>query len=150
VYGNLKPDENSCKEKIIWYTGSVFYQINTIGEMVMGLGEKLKFERVKRGISQEEIAKRLGHKTNSYVSEVEGEKIWPAEEKLKIWAEVLGMSWEEMEDLILEAKLEELGISDPAFTVMFKEIPKMTPEEKKSILRAYEAVRKMREKKKKT
>jgi transcriptional regulator with XRE-family HTH domain len=111
----------------------------------MGLGDKLRQIRLERGISQETIAKKLGQKTNSYVSMVELGRRRPSEDKLIPWGEALGLSPEEIEDLVLEAKLEELGITDPTFTVMFKDIPKMTSEEKRSIIRAYEAVRKARE-----
>jgi len=111
----------------------------------MALGDKLRQIRLEKGISQEAIAHRLGQATNSYISAVENNLKSPSEEKLKVWAEALGLSWEEMQDLILEAKLEQLGISDPTFTVMFKDIPKMTTEEKRSIIRAYEAVRRSRE-----
>jgi hypothetical protein len=57
------------------------------------------------------------------------------------------MTMEEMDDLFLEAELEELGINDPAFTMMFKDIPDMTAEEKQSIIRAYQAVLRARESK---
>ena len=64
----------------------------------------------------------------------------PGEDKLRVWAKAIGISWETMQDILLEARLEELGISDPAFTMMFKEVPRMTVEEKRSLIRAYEAI----------
>lgn len=114
----------------------------------MAFGDKLREIRLKKGISQMSISERLGYVSTSYVSDVENKKFIPKQDKLKLWAKALGMTWQEMEDLLLEAELEELGMSDPAFTLMFKDIPKMTSEEKRSILRAYEAVKKTREKKK--
>lgn len=113
----------------------------------MSLGDKLRQIRLEKGISQEAIAKHLGQTFNTYISMVELGHRRPSEEKLKLWCEALGLKEKEIEDLVLEAKLEELGIADPTFTVMFKDIPNMTPEEKRSIIRAYEAVRQARERK---
>jgi len=111
----------------------------------MAIGDKLRQIRLERGITQELIAKKLDQVTNSYVSQVENSLRYPSLDKLEIWGETLGLTQEELEDLILEAKLEEIGIGDPSFAIMFKDIPKMTAEEKRSILRAYDAVRKARE-----
>ncbi len=111
----------------------------------MTIGKKLRQIRLEKELKQEDVADKLGFKSNSYISDVESGKFIPADDKLKVWAEVLSMSWEEMERLKLETKIEELGISDPAFTMMFKEVPNMTPEEKKSIVRAFEAVLKARQ-----
>jgi transcriptional regulator with XRE-family HTH domain len=114
----------------------------------MAFGDKLRNIRLKKGIAQESISEKLGYATQSYISEVENNKFIPKQDKLKVWAKALGMTWQEMEDLLLEAQLEELGMADPGFTLMFKDIPKMTAEEKRSILRAYEAVKKARQKRK--
>lgn len=111
----------------------------------MAIGDKLRQIRLERGKTQEYIAKKLDQATNSYVSQVENNLRHPSLDKLEIWGEALDLAQEELEDLILEARLEEIGIDDPSFTVMFKDVPKMSPEEKRSILRAYEAVRKARE-----
>ena len=115
----------------------------------MGFGDKLKAIRLQKEMSQTRIAEKLGYQNNSYISDAENNKFVPAEEKLKPWAEALGMSWEEMQDLVLETELEELGINDPAFTMMFKDIPDMTYEEKQSIIRAYQAVLRSRESRRK-
>ncbi len=114
----------------------------------MAIGDKLRQIRLEKGITQESMAKQMGQANNSYISQVENNLKHPSVPKLQEWGEILGVTKEELEDLILEAKLEEIGIGDPSFTVMFKDIPKMTPEEKRSILRAYEAVRRAREQKK--
>jgi len=113
----------------------------------MPLGEKLRSIRQQKGMTQEQVAEKMGYKNLSYVSDAENNKFVPAEDKLKKWAEALGMTWEQMQDLVLEADLEERGITDPAFTMMFKEVPRMTLEEKQSIIRAFEAVLKARESK---
>jgi transcriptional regulator with XRE-family HTH domain len=114
----------------------------------MGFGDKLRQARLEKNVTQEEISKKLGYESQSYVSDVEHNRFIPGEEKLKIWAKALGLSWQDVQDLILESRIEKLGISDPAITMMFKDIPNMTSDEKQSIVRAYEAVLRSRQTKK--
>ena len=111
----------------------------------MAFGDKLRQIRLEKGLSQEKIAHELGYPTNTYVSDAELGKFIPGPDKLEKWARALGMTQEEMEDLLLESKLQNLGLDDPGFTLMFKEVPNMTAEEKESVIRAYEAVIKARE-----
>lgn len=106
----------------------------------MSFGRKIKQLRLQKGLTQQQVAKSLGYATSSYVSDVEMEKFIPAPDKLSKLAHALGVANEEMDDLLLEVRLESLGLDDPAFTMMFKEIPHMTKEEKQSVIRAYEAV----------
>lgn len=106
----------------------------------MAFGDKLRQLRMQRGLTQEQVAKALGYDTRSYVSDAEHGRFIPQPDKLAKYARALGMTQEEMDDLVLEEKLERLGLDDPAFTVMFKEIPHMTKDEKQSLIRAYEAV----------
>ena len=108
--------------------------------MAKHFGDKLKQLRHERGISQEKVREALGYKTNSYISDAERGKFIPQGDKLYKWGEVLGLTAEDMDDLLLEYRLEELGLDDPAFTLMFKEVPNMTREEKQSLIRAYENV----------
>ena len=118
-------------------------------ENMMNFGDKLRQLRRERGISQEKLSEKMGYATNSYVSDAERGKFIPQPDKLAKWAEALSMQYTEMEDLLLEYKLEDLGLDDPAFTLMFKEVPNMTREEKQSLIRAYEAVMRARPKGKK-
>lgn len=106
----------------------------------MSFGKKIKQLRLQQGLTQVQVAKALGYETSSYVSDVEMEKFIPTPDKLTKLAHALGVTNEEMDDLLLEERLESLGLDDPAFTMMFKEIPHMTKEEKQSVIRAYEAV----------
>jgi len=108
-------------------------------------GKKLKQVRLENGISQEDLADKLGVGSNSYISDAERGRFLPSDDKLKAWAKIMGLTWTQVEDLKLEAELERLGLSDPAFTLMFKEVPNMTPEEKQSLIRSYEAVIRSRE-----
>jgi len=118
-------------------------------EDMMNFGDKLRQLRRERGISQDVLREKMGYATNSYVSDAERGKFIPQPDKLAKWADALGMTYEQMEDVLLEYKLEELGLDDPAFTLMFKEVPNMTREEKQSLIRAYEAVMRARPKGKK-
>lgn len=106
----------------------------------MRFGDKLRAIRLQKGVTQEKIAEKLGYQTNSYVSSVENNKFIPGEDKLKIWAEALSMPWEDMQNLLLEQEFKALGIDDPGFQMMFKDVPSMTYEEKRQILGAYQAV----------
>lgn len=108
--------------------------------MAKNFGDKLRQIRHEKGIGQDKIRDALGYKTNGYISEAERGKFIPQGDKLYKWGEVLGLSPEQMDDLLLEYKLEELGLDDPAFTLMFKEVPNMTREEKQSLIRSFEDV----------
>jgi transcriptional regulator with XRE-family HTH domain len=106
----------------------------------MALGDKLRTLRLQKNLSQMEVSAKLGYDNNSYVSDVELNRFVPATDKLRKWVAILGLPEEKADDLITEAKLEELGITEPAFTMMLKDVPDMTTEEKQSIIMAYEAV----------
>ncbi|MBI5870964.1 MAG: helix-turn-helix transcriptional regulator [Actinobacteria bacterium] len=108
-------------------------------------GKKMKQIRLEKGISQEDLAERLGVGSNSYISDAERGRFLPSDDKLKAWADIMGLAWEEVEDLKQDSELERLGLTDPGFTMMFKEVPNMNAEEKASLIRAYEAVMKARE-----
>lgn len=110
-------------------------------------GKMLQEKRLAKGLSQVQISKALGYKTSSYVSDAERGRFVPHFDKLKKWAKALGMTKKEMNGLLADAKLEDMGLSDPGFTLMFKEVPNMTAEEKESIIRSYEAVMRARKKK---
>jgi transcriptional regulator with XRE-family HTH domain len=106
----------------------------------MSFGTKIRQIRLQKELSQIEVSKRLGHGSQSYISDVESGKFIPTEEKLDTLARALELTRQEMDDLLLEERLEQLGLDDPAFTMMFKEVPRMTKDEKQSLIRAYESV----------
>ncbi len=107
-------------------------------------GKKIKEARLERGLKQIDITKALGYESKSYVSDVENGYFLPQPDKLAKWAKALSMSQEEMDSLLADAKLEDMGFTNPGFTIMFKEVPNMTAEEKESVINAYEAVIKAR------
>lgn len=113
----------------------------------MKFGERVKQIRNQKGLSQAQICKALGYASGSYISDIELGKFIPKVDKLEKLAQALGISQTEMDDLLLEHKIEKLGLNDSTLTLMFKEVPKMTREEKRSVIQAYEAVVKAREQK---
>lgn len=113
----------------------------------MAFGDKLRQIRVGKGLSQTDLAENIPDISQRYISEVERNLYIPTKDKLAKIGTALDLTEEETEDLLLEARIEELGISDPALTMMFKDVRRMTHEEKRSIVRAYEAVLRARESK---
>lgn len=103
-------------------------------------GKKIKEARLKRRLTQQDVTKALGYESKSYVSDVENGYFLPHPDKLAKWAKALGMSHEEMDCLLADARLEDMGLTDPGFTMMFKEVPNMTALEKESIIRSYKRV----------
>jgi transcriptional regulator with XRE-family HTH domain len=110
----------------------------------MSFGRKIRQLRLQRDLTQAQVTAAMGYGSNSYISDIEIGKFIPSPEKLARLADALGVTEDEMDDLLLEDRLEQLGLDDPAFTMMFKEVPRMTTEEKQSLIRAYEAVLKAR------
>ncbi|MCL4473596.1 MAG: helix-turn-helix transcriptional regulator [Actinobacteria bacterium] len=108
------------------------------------LGNRLRQIRTEKGLPQSAISDVLGYKTSSYVSDVEKGKFIPQPEKLYVWGKVMGMTKSQVDDLVVDVKMEDIGLSDPGFTLMFKEVPNMTADEKESVINAYEAVIKAR------
>src|SRR3990167_3549944 len=94
------------------------------------LGKRLRKIRTEKGLPQSAISDFLGYKTSSYVSDVEKGKFIPQPEKLYVWGKVIGMTKSQVDDLVVDVKMEDIGLSDPGFTLMFKEVPNMTAEEK--------------------
>lgn len=103
--------------------------------------------RKEKGMSQTELAKRLGYQTNSYLSDVESGKYLPSKEKLKKLAKVLNIPFNKLNDLLLESKLEKLGIKEPGFISMFKDYPHLSKEEKRTIVKVYLKIKEQKAKK---
>ena len=113
-------------------------------------GKQLRKIRHEKGLTLMQISKVLGYENAGYVSDAERGKFIPHPDKLAKWAKALGMTQEEMDSLLADAKLEDMGLTDPGFTLMFKEVPNMTSAEKESIIKSYKRVMKAREAKRKT
>ena len=104
--------------------------------------EKFRKLRGERGITQEQIAKALGYKNNSYIARIERGGFLPAEDKLKKIAKVLKVPFRELESLLFEAKVRELGIRKPELLALFRDIPHLPEKDRKAIINAYLKVKK--------
>jgi transcriptional regulator with XRE-family HTH domain len=116
----------------------------------MNFGQKLRRLRIEKGLTQQQLADRLGYKTNSYISDVEHGHFIPSREKLRKIARALDVPFKVLEDMLLESKLEALGIKEPELLSLFKDIPSLPERDKRAIINAYLKVKEGRMRKKKT
>jgi len=110
----------------------------------MNFGQKLRKLRIEKGLTQQQLAEKLGYKTNSYVSDVESGHFIPSREKLKKIAKALDVPFKVLEDMLLESKLEALGIKEPELISLFKDIPSLPKKDKKAIINAYLKIKERR------
>ena len=107
----------------------------------VAFGDKLRHRRLQAGLSQVTVSERAARHgvkaSQGHIADIEAGRYIPTDETRRALAAALEMTEAEMESLYLEARLEELGLDDPAFTLLFKDVPNMTPEEKQSLLRVY-------------
>jgi transcriptional regulator with XRE-family HTH domain len=120
--------------------------ISVIGDMIFGT--KLRKLREAKGITQQQLAERIGYVTNSYISDVEKGRFIPSEEKLKNIAKALGIPFKELNDLLLESRLEQLGIKEQELISLFRDIPRLPRRDIKAIINAYLKIKERRHKKK--
>jgi transcriptional regulator with XRE-family HTH domain len=110
--------------------------------------EKFRKLREERGITQEQIAKALGYKNNSYIARIERGDFLPSRENLRKIAKVLKVSFKELDSLLFEAKIRELGIKKPELLALFRDIPHLPEKEKRAIINTYLKVKTKMKKKK--
>lgn len=110
-------------------------------------GQKLRKLREDKKITQQELAEKLGYVTNSYISDMEKGAFIPSEEKLKKIAKALNVSFSKIKELLIESKIEEMGINEPAFINIFKDYPRLTKNDKRAIINAYLKIKKRNDKK---
>ena len=86
------------------------------------IGERIKETRTKRGLSQEELAKRTGFKDKSSISKIEKGTRRPQIEDLKKIAEVLGVHVDYLVSgiLIEQEQLRELSEKSHLFDYVSK------------------------------
>ncbi len=108
-------------------------------------GDKLRQLREAGGLSQQELARRLGYASNSYIGDVESGLFVPSEERLAALSRALGVQPGVFHEAAFESKLAELGITEPAFVGMFKDYPKLSPRDKRAILAAYREAHRRRD-----
>lgn len=71
----------------------------------LSLGQVLKIERIKKGISQKALAKKIGM-SNTYLSEIEGAKQDPSMKMLHKIASAIDVK---MEDVIAKSTYGKIG-----------------------------------------
>jgi len=120
--------------------------ISVIGDM--NFGRKLRKLRIQKGLTQQQLAGRLGYKTNSYISDVESGHFIPSREKLKKIVKALGVPFRVLDDMLLESRLEALGIKEPELISLFKDIPNLPEKDKKAIINAYLKIKERKQKRK--
>jgi transcriptional regulator with XRE-family HTH domain len=114
----------------------------------MTFGKKLKQLRIEKGLTQQQLAERLGYVTNSYISDVEKGHFIPSRDKLKRIARALGVPFKVLDDMLLESRLESLGIREPELISLFKDIPSLPEKDKRAIINAYLSIKERRMKRK--
>jgi transcriptional regulator with XRE-family HTH domain len=114
----------------------------------MIFGHKLRQLRIEKGLTQQQLAERLGYKTNSYISDVEKGHFIPSRDKLKKIAKALGVPFKVLDNMLLESRLESLGIKEPELISLFKDIPSLPEKDKRAIINAYLSVKERRMKRK--
>jgi transcriptional regulator with XRE-family HTH domain len=116
--------------------------LSFIGDM--NFGQKLRQLRIEKGLTQQQLAERLGYKTNSYISDVESGHFIPSRDKLRKIARALDVPFKVLEDMLLESRLEALGIKEPELLSLFKDIPGLPEKDKRAIINAYLKVKERR------
>ncbi|MDI6856609.1 MAG: helix-turn-helix transcriptional regulator [Candidatus Thermoplasmatota archaeon] len=113
----------------------------------MTFGKKLRKLREAKGLTQQQLAEKLGYVTNSYVSDVESGRFIPSKEKLRKIAKALGVPFRQLDGLLMESKLEQLGIKEAELISLFKDIPSLPEKDKRAIINAYLSIKERKKKK---
>lgn len=108
-------------------------------------GQQFRRLREERGVSRLELTRRLGHKSASYLYDIETGVFIPADDNLKELARALGVAISSLRGMALEAKVRHLGIKEPEFVAMFKDYPVLTKKDKQAIAAAYRKIKRMKQ-----
>jgi transcriptional regulator with XRE-family HTH domain len=106
----------------------------------MTFGQKLRKLREEKGLTQQTLATKLGYVTNSYIADAEDGKFIPSKNKLKKIAKALNLSNSHIDNLLIESKIEELGIQKPELIALVRDIPKMSEKEIGQIIGIYRKI----------
>ncbi len=108
-------------------------------------GKQMKEIREEKGMSQAELARRLGHASNSYVRDIERGVFTPPKEKLGPLARALGVPFARLEEASLEARLRDLGVKDPDFVVMLKDYSQLSQKDREAILNTFHRIKRSKD-----
>ncbi len=86
-------------------------------------GDLFKEIRLHRGISQSEVARRLGMKNNGYISDIESGKVLPEEDTLDRLAVAMEIDREELLKAKQKAALQDMGIREENIFLDMMRIP---------------------------
>jgi transcriptional regulator with XRE-family HTH domain len=101
-------------------------------------GKQLRALRESKGLSQNEMARRMGYSSNGYLSDIERGAYIPSEVyTLREMARALDVPFQTIEQMVLEARLDDLGIRERGFVSLLKDYPRFTREDRSQIMRAY-------------
>jgi hypothetical protein len=67
---------------------------------------------------------------------------------LKKIAKALGVPFKVLDDMLLESRLEGLGIKEPELISLFKDVPSLPEKDKRAIIDAYLSIKERRMKRK--
>ncbi len=108
-------------------------------------GTRIKEIREAKGISQAELARRLGHASNSYVRDIERGVFTPPKERLGPLARALGVPVVRLQEASLETKLRDLGVKDPDFVGMLKDYRRLSAKDREAILKTYHRIKRSKD-----
>lgn len=87
-------------------------------------GELLKQIRKEKGLTQTQVALKMGFTSNGYIADMEnGRYIDPEESTMRRYAKALGISWKLLESTKKKAKLMEMGIKEENIFIDMIRIP---------------------------
>jgi transcriptional regulator with XRE-family HTH domain len=112
------------------------------------IGEKLRQIREQKGLKLKQVAQKA-NLSLSYMSDIEhNRKKLKKPQTLEAIGNALELTEKELEEIKIDAKISEIGMKNPSFTMMFKEIAigKMTLDEKRKILDVYDLIKHQRQK----
>ena len=110
------------------------------GEHIMKIGERIKYRREQLGLSQDELARRLGYKSRSSINKIENDASGLPQTKIVAIANALQttpsyiMGWEEMQQK--NSTLAGLTVrmrKDKEFLSVVEIISELSPEQLASI-----------------
>lgn len=107
----------------------------------MKIGDRIRAERERQGLTQDELAKRMGYKYRSSVNKIEGKESLPTS-KLQRVADALGVSpatltgWDDPNDSYAVKEL----LSDPELHFLTEAKRTMTPERFRDYVRQIRAI----------
>lgn len=115
----------------------------------MTIGERIKQRRIELGLTQTELAHRLGNKSRTSVCTVETNREDLTMDRIRKYAEALEttpaylMGWEETNEFkrrtIFEAELQEQGEKDAEAIIKYKKTPTVSDEEMRRLEQSYVA-----------